>query len=152
MLQIHKMCFYVIQVQKIEKQVKNTQSFTQLSFSVPGVSQFGKTSPWKFKMKEKSTLVLGIPKMFTSNPWIKVYTKWQLLPLKLQNWQKWSLGIQTWNFTKYPCTIHEYTIWNNLINLWGIYKVSPLKIQYYTNGPLSFKIIKLYNLGPCTNV
>ena len=40
-----KMCFYVIQVQKIEKQVKNKQKFTQFTFSVPEVTQNGKTSP-----------------------------------------------------------------------------------------------------------
>ena len=52
------------------------------------------------KMNEMSTLVLGNSKMFTNSPWIKVYTTWQLLPLKLQNWQKWSLGIQNLEFSQ----------------------------------------------------
>ena len=51
------------------------------------------------KMKEKSTLVLGKPKMFTKHPWIKVYTNWQFLPLKLQNWQNSPWVFKTLKFT-----------------------------------------------------
>ena len=47
-IKINEMCFYVIQVQKIEKQVKTDQFHKQLSFSVPGVTQNVKTSPWLF--------------------------------------------------------------------------------------------------------
>ena len=83
--------------------------------------------------------------MFTKHPWIKVYTIWKFLPLKLQNWQKWSLGIQTWNFTKYyPCTIHKLQFGTFFDNFWEI-TISPLnfgKFHKWSSGVLNCNKIK----------
>jgi hypothetical protein len=37
--------------------------------------------------------------MFTKHPWTKVYTNWQFLPLKLQNWQNSPWVFKSLNFT-----------------------------------------------------
>ena len=74
--------------------MKNDQSSHKLQFQSLKLHKMSKLVPEGFKMNEMSTLVLGKPKIFTNDPWIKVFYIWQILPLKFKNWQNKSLGIQ----------------------------------------------------------
>ena len=72
--QFHKNVFSCDSGTKRLKTSEKWPKFTQITFSVPEVTQNGKTSPLMFKMNKKSTLVLGKSKIFTNDPWMKVYT------------------------------------------------------------------------------
>ena len=88
-----KCVLYVLDAKCLKTNEKWTK-FAQLAVSVPQVSKFGKTSPWKFKMKEKSTQGKEKSKFIKISPWVKKFEKITLLPFKIQNWHKWSLEFQ----------------------------------------------------------
>ena len=85
-----KCVLYVLDAKCLKTNEKRTK-FAQLAVSVPQVSKFGKTSPWKFKIKEKSTQGKEKSKIIKISPWVKKFEKITLLPLKIQNWQNRSL-------------------------------------------------------------
>ena len=126
MLQISLECvFRWFRYKRLENKWKMIK-FTQLSFSVPGVSQIVKTSPWMFKMNKKSTLVLGKSNLFINSPWMKVYTIWQLLPLKFQNWQNRSLGVIKLEFSQNTLVLFMKIQFGTILNnFWGNYTFSP---------------------------
>ena len=84
---------HVLDAKCLKTNEKRTK-FAYLAVSVPQVSKFGKTSPWKFKMKEKSTQGKEKSKFIKISPWVKKFEKITLSPLKIQKSPKWSLEFQ----------------------------------------------------------